>query len=99
MNEKLKEQLKKDYIKLYNIVKNYKGTLKDLCDELGGHNFEENDYFDLNYGVMCITIRFKDNNFKLDTNDIEIWEDTELIEQFYDISESDLRDWEKEGLI
>ena len=54
-------------------VENYQGTLEQLCDELGGHNFEDN-LFDVNYAWICATVYKKNKGFVLD-NYIELWDD------------------------
>ena len=61
------------WYRLKNIVDNFNGTLEELCDELGGHNLEE-ELFDINFEWICGTIVQKDNKLEL-TNSIEIWDD------------------------
>lgn len=52
---------------------------KQLCDLLGGHNYS-NELFDLNYGVVCLTILFKDNKYYELSPNVKIWEKDNFIE-------------------
>lgn len=62
----LYRQAKKDYLKLKEIVENYNGTIEELCEELNGFNYDEDEkYFDLNYGRLCLTIKIEDNKITL----------------------------------
>lgn len=71
----IKNEIKKQYDELNLIISNFKGTLKELCDNLGGHNFNELDnMFDLNYKDCCFTIELKDNTFII-TGGIEVYDD------------------------
>ena len=63
----------KSYNKLKDIVDNYNGTLEELCDELGGHNLED-DLFDINYDWICATVYSENNKLILGKN-IELWND------------------------
>lgn len=72
-NKELYEKALKSYKKLNEIVKNHKGTLEELCDELGGHNFED-DLFDVNYAWICATVCKTDKGLSL-CNSIELWND------------------------
>lgn len=87
-NLKLEKQAKADFKELKKIVnENQHLTLEELCDKLGGHNFEE-DLFDLNFGCICATIYLRDNKLILG-DDVEIWNDEEcyLYDSNFDMSE------------
>lgn len=65
-DDTLYRQAKKDYLKLKEIVENYNGTIEELCKELGGHNYDEDEkYFDLNYGRLCSTVKEEDDKIIL----------------------------------
>lgn len=71
------------YYKLKKIVDNFKGTLEELCDELGGHNFED-DLFDINFEWICGTVVKINDHLEL-VESIEIWNDKnyEFVGDFY----------------
>ena len=58
IEKRLYKEALKSYEKLNEIVKNYKGTLEELCEVLGGHNLED-DMFDVNFDWICATIIIK----------------------------------------
>lgn len=71
--KKMYKKALKCWYRLKKIVDNFNGTLEELCDELGGHNLED-DLFDINFEWICGTIVQRDNKLELIDN-IEIWED------------------------
>lgn len=73
--EKAKESIK-NYNELSNIVYNYKGSVEELCDKLGGYNVQ-NDYesFDINFKTITATI-YNNNTFSV-YEYIDIWDDEE----------------------
>lgn len=56
-------------------------TLKSLCEDLKGHNFD-GELFDVNYGNICATIIYRDNKIKL-TDSVEIWNEYNIIDSDY----------------
>ena len=65
---------KNNYNVLKNIVEENKELdIEDLCDLLHGHNLEE-DLFDVNFGVICATIIYK-NGVPTLSNNVEVWND------------------------
>lgn len=54
--------------------------LREACDLLGGHNFTEKEFFDLNYGCLCVTIHDVANaGVYLAPDGIELWNDDGLM--------------------
>ncbi len=50
--------------------------LREACDLLGGHNFTEKEFFDLNYGCLCVTVHDVANaGVYLAPDGIELWND------------------------
>lgn len=74
-NKELYKKAVENWYKLEDIVKNFKGSLEELCNKLYGHNFED-DLFDVNYSCFCATIGIKNNQLFLYDN-IELWNDKE----------------------
>lgn len=75
-----KEEIKKQYNELKVIINNFSGTLQELCDKLGGHNFDElENFFDLNYKNCCFTIQLKDNAFKI-IGSVEVYDENEELD-------------------
>ena len=72
-NFELEKKAISSYEELEKIVENTTLSLEELCDELGGHNFED-DLFDLNYSWICATIYNDNGKLKL-YKSIEIWND------------------------
>lgn len=93
-DDTLYRQSKKDYLDLKEIIDNYTGTIEELCDELGGFNYENvivssdyDKYFDVNYGKICITVKSKDNKIFLD-NTLDIYDrDENMFENMFSIKE------------
>ena len=54
----------KDFNEISNFISQYNGNLVDCCSVLGGHNITDN-YFDLNYKNICVTIMRDDFTNKL----------------------------------
>ena len=54
--------------------------LREACDLLGGHNFTEKEFFDLNYGCLCVTIYDVANaGVYLPSDGFELWNDDGLM--------------------
>ena len=71
----------KELAELKDIVKNSKLGFEDLCNKLGGHNLfiyekdRNENYFDLNYKSLLVTIREKNGKFYVVENGIYIYAD------------------------
>ena len=73
------KQALQQFYDLIKIVNDFKGNTTQLCILLNGHNFDKiNNQFDLNYGLICVTIRNKEVISNTDRA-IEIWYGDELI--------------------
>lgn len=71
-----------DFNQLREKVKSLPGdvALNDACDLLGGHNFTENECFDLNYGCLCVTVYDIANaGVHLSESGIEVWNDEGML--------------------
>lgn len=85
---KLQQELKfkaiQDVFNLQNTIERYEGTLEELCEELKGHNLEE-DLFDVNYGCITATVnRNIYDRFYL-ASSIEVWNDNGVCEGTFEI--------------
>lgn len=74
------ERLEKEVNKLQE--KGY--SLQEACDFFGGHNFRDDEFFDLNTTGFCATIRLVDGKLTLDNKSLEVWDDEqeEMINDF-----------------
>ena len=78
-----------DYLKLIEFVREFKGTLEQLCKHLNGWNLDSlNDKFDCNFGTLTATVCFVNGEFFVE-NYLDIWDDKNycLVQQSIDYTE------------
>ena len=56
-------------------------TLEEFCEQINGHNFD-GELFDVNYGNICATIVYRNNEIKL-TKSVEVWAEYGCINSDY----------------
>lgn len=85
---KLQQELKfkaiQDVFSLQNTIESYKGTLEELCEELNGHNLED-DFFDVNYGCITATVYKNTYDCFYLGYTIELWNDNEENEGTFEV--------------
>lgn len=64
-----------DFWKLAKEVEDFEGSFEDLCVKLGGQNYED-ELFDVNYGVLCATVKNVGAARWVSTSSIDIWNDS-----------------------
>lgn len=70
---------KEQFDEISDYVANYKGTFKELYDELGGWNLEYEDnsksenYFDCYYKSLLITVHIKNNKMYVQPTDVYVY--------------------------
>lgn len=73
--EDILKQAYKDYLKLVETVKDFSGTLEQLCEQLKGFNFNDlEEKFDCDFGVLVATVYAVENEFFVERY-IDIWDD------------------------
>ena len=85
-----------DYIELVDGVREFKGSLEELCDKLGGFNLSmEFERFDLNYKTITATIYYCNEELFV-YRYIDIWDDENerVVKECVDYT--DLVDWGNE---
>lgn len=77
-----------DFFNLKNYLENYEGTFDTLCEQLNGFNKEDGNFFDVNYGVLTVTVICSGDGYFLH-NSIDIWNDatTELVHECLTLNE------------
>ena len=74
LTKELKLKVRKEHEELHRKVSNYKGTLAELCKELGGFNLEE-DFFDVNWGSGVYTVEKGEEGLRLNGR-VDVWDET-----------------------
>ena len=78
---KMVQIAEKELAEIKDIVKNSKLEFEDLCNELGGHNLfvyekdRNENYFDLNYKSLLVTIREKNGEYYVVDKGVYIYAD------------------------
>ena len=72
MEKELKYKAVSDIFSLREIAEKHKGTLEELCKELGGHNLED-ELFDVNYrSITATVIKSEQRGFYI-SDTVEVW--------------------------
>ena len=82
--EKLYKLAVNTWKELKEKVDNFKGSFEDLCEELGGHNFED-DLFDVYYGLICTTIIEENGKIELVDN-LELWDENANYVGYFEVN-------------
>lgn len=73
----LKEKAHADYLELSNIIAEFKGTLQELCEKLGGFYIQADfESFDLNYKSLTATI-YEENGTRYIYEFVDVWDDAQ----------------------
>jgi len=61
-----------EFIELKTIVDKHTGSFEELCDKLGGRDFD-GDFFDVSFGSLDATVSCRDGKFVLNDGHIGVW--------------------------